>query len=114
MWNISLVNSDQLSWLHPLQTTCPPLAYSLRGQRKKQRKPSHDASAAQQCLKHHCVINIVFIKNPNHITLPAAVKKVNSTPARPSTEPYKLPKALEPGFVSVYLQELSSMASTTP
>lgn len=109
--NISLVNSGQLSSLCPLPTTCPPLVYSLGWQRKKQRKPS--ASAAQQYLKRDCIINIVLITNPKHTTLPAAVKKMNSLPTRPSREPYKLPKALEPEFNSIYLQELNSMAPTT-
>lgn len=46
-------------------------------------------------------------------TLPAAVKKMNSILSRPSTDTYKLPKALESQFGSVCLQELSVMAPTT-
>lgn len=55
----------------------------------------------QHCFGHKCK------------TLPAAVKKMNSIPTRPSTDIYKLPKSLESQFGSVCLQEFSVMAPTT-
>lgn len=55
----------------------------------KKRKPWHCASTVQQQPKHLCVINASLATNPKHRTLQAAVKKVNSIPARPSTGSFR-------------------------
>ena len=72
---------------------CPP------GQCEKQRRPWHSANSVQPQLKHRCVINTVFITNPKHSTIRAAVKKIISTPATPSA--LNLPSLIIPGSSSV-------------
>jgi len=79
-WTIPL---DDLRQLSP-PASRPPSAYSLWGQGEKQRWPSCCTNTLQQQLKHWCVIGIVLVTNLKHSTIWAAMKKVNSIPARPS------------------------------
>lgn len=74
-----LVHSGHLSPPHSLPASCPPSAYSLWSQNKKQ--------TAQQQLKHCCVINAILVTNLKHSSLWAAIKKINFIPAKPSTRP---------------------------
>lgn len=109
MWyEISLwsVQVSCLFWLCPHPTTCSPPDYSLRRQRKEQRKPSCCASTAQQYLEHHCVFNIGLVANPKHITLAAVVKKMNSI----STDPCSHQKVIQTAYstrTTVWLCESS-------
>ena len=79
VWNIPLVSCPShvpsLSLAHP-QLTC---------WRREQRKPCHCASTVQQEPKHWCITNAVLATYAKQSTTPAAVKKVNSIPARHST-----------------------------
>lgn len=51
VWNIPLANSDPLSWLFLLPTSCPhPREHSM-----KKRKPRNRGSTVQQWPKHCCV-----------------------------------------------------------
>ena len=68
----------------PPSFLCPP-AYSLVGWGEKLKSPWLSVNTAQQQLKHQCVINIILILNPNHITVPATRKKINSIPAETRT-----------------------------
>lgn len=43
-------------------------------------------SAAQQQLKHGCVIYIVFLLNPNRSIIPDTMKKINPIPAKSKTQ----------------------------
>lgn len=55
------------------------------GQSGKKRKPWHCTSTAQPWPKYWCVTNIILVSQPKYIIIQAAMKKMNSTPARPST-----------------------------
>lgn len=52
---------------------------------EKQKKTWLCVSTAQQYWKHLYIINIVFSTNPNHSSILATMKKINSTPAKIST-----------------------------
>ena len=69
----------------PSQLLVKPQPYPLAGQREKQRRPWRCVSIAQQQQKYPCVINTVFVTSPKHNTIPAAMKKMNSVPAKTST-----------------------------
>jgi len=55
------------------------------GQSEEQRRPWPCAITAQQQLKDWCVINTALVTNLKHSTIRAAMKKINSIPARLST-----------------------------
>lgn len=63
----------------------PPLAYLLEQAEWGKIKPWCCASNAQQKPKYWCVISTVLATNPKQSTIWAAMKKVTSIPARPST-----------------------------
>ena len=50
------------------------------------RKGLNCVNTAEQWRKHPCVIHSVFSTNPNHSPILATMKKINSTPAKTSTE----------------------------
>lgn len=56
-----------------------------RGESEKQRRSCwHRSNAAQPQLKHQCVISVVLVTNLRQSSLWAAMKKINSIPARHS------------------------------
>ena len=88
IWNIPLASLDPLSWLCPL-----PSRLLVPSRAWEAGKPLTSTSTAQQQPKHRCVISIVFILSPKHSTRPAAVKEINSIPAKTMTD-CNLDKAL--------------------
>ena len=74
---------NPLPWLCPLPSR--PLVHAA--EHGKLDKPLTSTSTTQQQPKHLCVINTVFILSPKHSTGPAAVKKINSVPAKTMTLP---------------------------
>lgn len=104
VWNISLVSGGQLSPLCPLPAPWPPPAYSLWGAEQEQRRPWRCTSTAQEQLKHCCVINTGLVADLQHSTVRAAVKKMNSLPAKPSTTVYTRQSA---GFLIFFFKVIS-------
>lgn len=86
-WNIPLIRWGQLSPLSPLSASCPSPVYLLGGGVRKRESVEPVPALPQQHSKHWCVISLVFVTNPNHSTIQAAVMEIfNSIPARPSRE----------------------------
>ena len=94
VWDIPLVSWGQPSQLCPLPAPCAPPASSLVGWCEEQKRPWLCVSAAQQQLKHPCVINIIFILNPKHSTIPVSRKKINFIPAKTRTAWLHIPNSL--------------------
>ena len=103
--HIPLVSLGQLSCPCLLSISCPPQAYSLWGQRVKNRRPWSCASTFQQQSKHWCV-NISATK-PKHSTLWAAMKKMYSIPASSSTEGKKAEDCIGEWSIFQWSQPLS-------
>lgn len=76
-----LAGLRQLSLFCPLPASCAHPTFPLAGQNEKQENPWLCVSIALQQRKHGCIINIIFLLNPNHSTIPATTKKINSIPA---------------------------------
>jgi len=83
-WNILLVSQGQRSRLCPLPASCAPPGYLLVGRCEKHKRPWHCVSTAQQELKHSCIINTVFSKNPKHSPIQATTEKINSIRSKPA------------------------------
>lgn len=80
--NIPLANLGELSHLCPLPVSCPPPAYSL-GSRVGKKEILDDMQALSSS-KYHCANSAILATNPEHSTVWAATKNVNSIPAGPS------------------------------
>lgn len=79
-WVLSaLAHLSQLSSLISYPASCPHSAYSLWLQSEKLRRPGCCASTAQQQLKHCCY----WCWLVTNLNLWAAIKKINSIPAKP-------------------------------
>lgn len=76
LWTISLVNWGQMSHLFPLPNPCASPASLLMGWCEKQKRSWLSISLAQQW--HPCIINTVFIRNPQHSLILEPLKKMNS------------------------------------
>jgi len=88
VWSMSLVSWSQLSQLCPFPDSWPPLAYLLGVQSKNREGLDAMPSSAQQCVKHRCVTRAVLGTDRQHGTIWAAMKKMSSLPAKPSTTVY--------------------------
>lgn len=80
VWNIPLVSLGQLSWLCPLSSS-----YALPASLLRSRNDCLSISTAHQYLRYQCVISTVSVPNSNIIQ--AAMKKMNSIPAK-AVHPY--------------------------
>lgn len=78
VWNIPWV-SQGLLW--PFPTPCAPPEFLLVGWGEEKRSWLC-VSFAQQKWKHPCIINTISSTNPNHSPESAAVKKIDSIPAK--------------------------------
>jgi len=75
----------------------------------RMRRPWCCASTAQQQLKHGSVISTVLATDLQHSNILAAVRKISSIPASPSTEfkPKSLPSVVT--FISPYICHLQCL-----
>lgn len=79
-WNTPWTTPGHLSW------TCPcRLLVHLLTDRVWETENSFRVRTFQQQPKHHCTFSIVLILNPNHSTIPATQKKMDSVPAKTRT-----------------------------
>lgn len=84
--SVPLVSQGQLPWLCLLSAASAPPASAQMGCCEKQKKPlGLCVRAAQKQLKHPCVISTISNTNPKYSSISAAIKKINSTPTRTST-----------------------------
>lgn len=67
--------------MFPPSSSCTPNLLLSLGKSEEQSSSWCCASAAQQWLKHWCVITIVLVRNPNHSIGQATKKKTNSSPS---------------------------------
>lgn len=83
-WCQNLCNMSLVSWGHlcPLPTSYIPLASSLMGWCKEQKRSWLCGSTAQSQLKHPWATNIIFTTNPKHRHLLLPKKKNTQTYAR--------------------------------
>lgn len=77
IWNMPLTNLDQLSKLCPISNSWPPPTLLLVGT-KWQRRPYCCISTNPQQPEHWCIINYILATDPNHRTVWAIIKIINS------------------------------------
>jgi len=76
----------QLSRLRPFPDLCTPSLLAGGAEWGKKKGLEHCANTVQQWPKHQRVIKTGLVTNPKHDTMPAAMMKIKSIPARPSTQ----------------------------
>lgn len=82
-WHTSLVSWVHLSGYIPSQPLAHPQCIHCRGTEEHWR-PWYYAHTVQQQLKHWCITSIILVATLKQSMVRAAVKRINSIPARPS------------------------------